>query len=136
MNEIWSFAALVAVVCAEAGYIWWLKRTFKKAKRAIVVAEKFEAEVSEATRKAQEYFDKIEEVISEREVWRKLYHDQALGHDNAQGLMMRQIDELSRAFQRETGKRFKLNPTISKVRGEWDSKHGKDERGRRDTPKE
>lgn len=80
------------------------------------------------TRKAGEYLEKIEEVIMERETWRKLYNDQAAGHENAQALMMQTINKLVLTYQRETGKQIRLDPMIELVRGEWVGVHGPDVR--------
>jgi hypothetical protein len=88
-------------------------------------------EHEKATRRAREYLAKIEEVIAERETWRKLYNDQAGGHENAQALMMQTINALVSAYQNKTGERPKLDPLIEMVRGEWVKDHGPSVRAER-----
>lgn len=85
----------------------------------------------ETKRKADEYFAKIEEVIAEREQWRDLYNDQAGGHDNAQGLMLRTITALVHQIKREGGKTPRIDPLIETARGEWVSEHGPEARKER-----
>lgn len=76
-----------------------------------------------AQRKASEYFEKIEEVIQERETWRTLYNDQAAGHDNAQALMLQTISALAFQYEKATGKKPKIDPIIETVRTDWSMKH-------------
>lgn len=77
-----------------------------------------------ARRKASEYFEKIEDVIRERETWRNLYNDQAGGHHNAQALMLQTIANLIYLHKKETGKTPKIDPLIEVVCGDWTQKHG------------
>ena len=88
-------------------------------------------DLSEEKRKSGEYFGKIDETLNECEIWRSLYHRQAVGHDNAQGLMMKQIEALVFAYRKETGKMPKLQPIIEKVRVEWNEEHGAEARKER-----
>lgn len=76
------------------------------------------------SRKASEYFTKIEEVIQERETWRNLYNDQAGGHQNAQALMLQTISNLVHLYKKETGKTPRIDPLIEVVCGDWTQKHG------------
>lgn len=77
-------------------------------------------------RKAKEYFEKIEETLQERETWRQLYMDQAAGHDNAQALMLQTISSVVQIYERETGKKMRIDPMIDRVREDWKLKHGPD----------
>ncbi len=88
----------------------------------------FIGEYQAMKRRADEYLSKIEEVIMERETWRKLYNDQAGGHDNAQALMLQAITGLVHLYQKETGKTPRLDPLIEMVRGEWVNVHGPEAR--------
>ena len=82
-------------------------------------------------RRAGEYLGKIDEVIGERETWRRLYNDQAAGHENAQALMMQTINSLVFRYQKKTGERPQLDPIIEMVRGEWTGAHGAEVRASR-----
>lgn len=82
------------------------------------------ADYEKYKQRSEEYFAKIEEVLSERDSWRELYNDQAAGHDNAQALMMSTIQNLVRSFQAATGKTPKIDPLIEAVRTDFVGKHG------------
>lgn len=82
-------------------------------------------------RRATEYFDKIEEVLTERDSWRKLYNEQASGHDNAQALMMNTIHNLAKSYQAATGKTPRLDPLIEAVRQDFVGNHGEGAREER-----
>ena len=97
-------------------------------KSAIQKAGRLTASYEQVQRKSDEYFQKIEEVIRERELWRSWYNNQASGHDNAQALMMDQIHNLHFAYKRDTGKEFKLDPVIKRVRDQWGAEHGEEGR--------
>ncbi len=81
----------------------------------------FEQVVAER-RRADRFFDHIQSALDERDGWRDLYLQQAGGHDNAQALMMSQLD----LFVRQHG--MKLPPIIERVRQDFVSQHGPDAR--------
>jgi len=75
-------------------------------------------------KKSSEYFEKIEEVLKERDVWRDHYYEQSMMHDNAQILMMTAIAKLHSTLEKEQGISVTLPSVIEKVREEFSSTHG------------
>lgn len=65
---------------------------------------------------------KNSEISDERDGWIKLYHDQAIGHGNAQNLMMEVIDRLGAQLS-SRGIKIKIPSVISLMREEFMQKH-------------
>lgn len=128
----WIFNSTVAVVFVSAwifGSFFGRRgeklRSLDRESSLEETVQKLESQLEPAERKAKEYFDKIEEVIAEREQWRQLYHHQAAGHDNAQARMMQQIDLCYQIYRRDTGKDFpRRDALIERVRADWGATHG------------
>lgn len=58
---------------------------------------------SEAERREEELRGVIRGICGERDEWRRLYYDQATGHDNAQIWLERDLTRLAQLFQAVTG---------------------------------
>lgn len=58
---------------------------------------------SEAERREEELRGVIRGICGERDEWRRLYYDQATGHDNAQIWLERDLNRLGQLFQAVTG---------------------------------
>ena len=89
------------------------------------------ADYDKYKRRADEYLVKIDEVIAERDTWRDLYNDQAGGHENAQIMMLSALTAVTRAYNQETGKVFKLDPILELVSQNWMLEHGQQARDKR-----
>ncbi len=62
------------------------------------------------------------EIQTERDQWIKLYHDQAIGHGNAQNLMMEVIDRLG-AQLTSRGIKYKVPSVLQLMREEFMQNH-------------
>lgn len=98
------------------------------AEDAAQVLDEMRLELLKERKRSGEYLDKIEEVLKERDGWRDLYNDQASGHDNAQQLMIRQIEYAAQVYLRDTGKHLRLDPLVETVRQDWCGSHGEEAR--------
>lgn len=78
-------------------------------------------------KKAEEYFQKIEGVLKERDQWRELYNDQAAGHHNAQVRMLQTIASLVRQYRAKVGSDPQVDPLIGGVLEDWQLVHGPDQ---------
>lgn len=80
-------------------------------------------EVTQDERARRErYFEKISEFEKERSGWQKLYYEQAIGHGNAQELMMGTIEALANQVQALGGKP-RIPSVLQAVRSEYVTHH-------------
>jgi DNA polymerase III delta prime subunit len=92
--------------------------------RIAVSAELAEAKAfAESERdKASRYFLKITDFENERTQWQRLYNQQSIGHGNAQNLMMRTIEDLTRQLQAK-GVRAQVPKVLHALREEFLEAH-------------
>jgi len=64
------------------------------------------------------YFTKIDSIANERDIWIDLHNREAIGHGNAQNMMMGTIDALGRQLV-ALGERPKIPRVIQEVREEY-----------------
>jgi hypothetical protein len=72
--------------------------------------------------KVSRYFAKISDFERERDGWQKLYHEQSIGHGNAQALMMGTIENLARQLHAK-GVRAQIPKVLHEIREEFIGKH-------------
>jgi len=72
--------------------------------------------------KVSRYFVKISAFERERDEWQRMYHEQSIGHGNAQSLMMGTIEKLSRQLQ-EKGVRVQIPKVLHEIREEFLGAH-------------
>lgn len=68
------------------------------------------------------YFAKISAMAEERDGWHHLYTQQAIGHGNAQNLMMGEIEKLARALSAK-GVTYQMPRILQEVREEFLGKY-------------
>jgi len=68
--------------------------------------------------KTSRYFTKISEMERERDDWHQLYTGQAIGHGNAQNLMMGEIEKLARVLAAK-GVKYSMPMILQEVRAEY-----------------
>lgn len=79
-------------------------------------------EAREAARAERDrYLVKVSDLAQERDAWMNLQRREAIGHGNAQNLMMQTIDGLGRQLQ-QAGKTPKIPAVIAQVREEFQAK--------------
>lgn len=72
--------------------------------------------------KVSRYFAKISDFERERTEWQRLYHEQSIGHGNAQALMMGTIERMARQLQ-DKGVRVQIPKVLHEIREEFLSQH-------------
>ena len=72
--------------------------------------------------KVSRYFSKISDFEKERDTWQRMYHEQSIGHGNAQALMMGTIENLSRQLQAK-GVRVQIPKVLHEIREEFLGAH-------------
>lgn len=79
-------------------------------------------ELSRERRRSSEYFSKIEEVLKERDEWRKLYYEQAIQHGAAQDMLLSERDVNARTLI-SLGKQPFVHPSIARVVAAFRDEH-------------
>lgn len=72
--------------------------------------------------KTSRYFTKISDMEHERDEWHQLYTGQAIGHGNAQNLMMGEIEKLARVLAAK-GVKYSMPMILQEVRAEYLGKY-------------
>lgn len=90
---------------------------------ALKAAVGWENQAKEWETKATSYRMFIEGVQQERDGWKGLYFETASGHDVAQMMMMRENDDIARAYTAATGKPPPRNKTVQEFREHFGAKH-------------
>ena len=121
----WVFGILLTALTGLG--FWQYLRFVASRKASDVLLTKLSDLITSESRRATELSGAIYGILQERDGWRRLYFEQAQGHDNAQAMMMDEITRLHLALQR-AGHTLQLNPVISAVRGEWVQGHGQEAR--------
>jgi len=119
---------LVAILALGYPALWFerrrhLKRVFEVGTRHLSEQVGELRQQLEDERGRRERFQaKNSEISDERDGWIKLYHDQAIGHGNAQNLMMEVIDRLGAQLS-SRGIKVKVPSVISLMREEFMTQH-------------
>jgi hypothetical protein len=122
---------------AAFGWLWVPKSKIRAAERATEeVASLLQPELTKAVgqmahlraqwemseRKASEYLDRIRGIIEERDKWERLYHEQSIGHGNAQAVMMGYIGHLERQLMQH-GVEAKAPAVIQEIHDLYIERH-------------
>ncbi len=124
--------ALLMTVAAYPLHLWRLKVVFMAGTRILTeqVAE-LRVGIDTERDKTSRYFTAIDGIKKERDDWHQLYTGQAIGHGNAQNLMMGEIEKLARALAAK-GVRYSMPRVLQEVREEYLGKY--EMPARADTP--
>lgn len=87
-----------------------------------VQVERAREEAGEARDQKSRYFDKISGIEKEMTGWKNLYREQAIGHGNAQALMMNVIEHQQKLL-RAKGVRFDVPEVLRALREEFQATH-------------
>lgn len=77
---------------------------------------------TEERAKRERYFLSISKAESECESWKKLYHEQSIGHSNAQELMMQFITRAQQALAAK-GVRLQIPKVLNEIRDDFREQH-------------
>jgi hypothetical protein len=130
---------LLGVLLLVSPFMWWrgwkagARAELESAKTEVVaahvklhearqVAEHCRLQWEEWERKAKGYQGINSGILTERDNWQHLYFDQAVGHGNAQAMMMSTIDYLAGRL-RGLGVEVPLPAALSQVQQEFTRQH-------------
>lgn len=122
MNTLTYVALALLALGYPLGFLWHTRRVSAvfMAGTKILTTEmgELKLQIEEARAQKDRYFDKISEMEKQRDEWHALYTSQAIGHGNAQNLMMGEIEKLARALAVK-GVRYKMPMVLQAVREEF-----------------